>query len=75
MIGVSESSCGRIMETQFVGERRRMAMDGKERIESARTEHGMTASEYWDRLTRSFNADYVRSVEERYDNRKRLQVA
>lgn len=50
-------------------------MDGKERIESARTERGMTASEYWDRLTRSFNADYVRSVEERYDNRKRLQVA
>lgn len=50
-------------------------MDKKERNESAQAEREMTASEYWDRLTRSFNADYVRSVKERYDGRKRLQVA
>lgn len=50
-------------------------MDGKERNKSAQAEREMTASEYWDRLTRSFNADYVRSVKERYDGRKRLQVA
>lgn len=50
-------------------------MDETERNESARTERGMTASEYWDRLTRSFNADYVKSVEERYDSRKRLRMA
>lgn len=50
-------------------------MDGKERNESAQAEREMTASEYWDRLTRSFNADYVRSVKERYDGRKRLRTA
>lgn len=50
-------------------------MDGKERNESAQAEREMAVSEYWDRLTRSFNADYVRSVKERYDGRKRLQVA
>lgn len=50
-------------------------MDGKERNESAQAEREMAVSEYWDRLTRSFNADYVRSVKERYDSRKRLRTA
>lgn len=50
-------------------------MDEKERHDSPRIERGMTASEYWDRLSRSFNADYVKAVEEKYDSRKRLQVA
>lgn len=40
-----------------------------------RTEREMTADEYWNRLSRSFNADYIRSVKEKYDSRKRLQMA
>lgn len=47
----------------------------KERNDSPRIERGMTAAEYWDRLSRSFNADYVKAVEEKYDSRKRLQMA
>lgn len=50
-------------------------MDGKERNKSAQAEREMAVSEYWDRLTRSFNADYVRSVKERYDSRKQLRTA
>ncbi|NMN02285.1 hypothetical protein [Bifidobacterium panos] len=50
-------------------------MDEKKRDDSPRDERVMNASEYWDRLSRSFNADYVKAVEEKYDSRKRLQVA
>ncbi len=50
-------------------------MDGKERNKSAQAEREMAVSEYWDRLTRSFNADYVRLVKERYDSRKQLRTA
>ena len=47
----------------------------KERDGSPRIERGMTVAEYWDRLSRSFNADYMKKVEEKYDSRKRLQMA
>lgn len=41
-------------------------MSEKERRDSPHTEHGTNAREHWDRLTRSFNADYVKKVEEKY---------
>ena len=41
-------------------------MSEKERRDSPHTEHATSAREYWDRLTRSFNAGYVKTVDEKY---------
>ena len=41
-------------------------MDEKERHDLPQDNRVMTASEYWDRLARSFNADYIESIRRKY---------
>lgn len=39
------------------------------RHDSKHDEQGMSADEYWDRLSASFDADFMKSVEGKYDRR------
>ena len=41
-------------------------MSEKERHDLPQDNRVMTTSEYWDRLAHSFNADYMKTVEEKY---------
>lgn len=45
------------------------------RAATAPTGRDLKQEEYWKSLERSFNKDFIKDAREKYDRRKRLQVA
>lgn len=52
-----------------------MAIRKTEQAKPAETKRSMNQNEYWESLSRSFNKQFVEEACNKYDKRKRLQMA